>query len=236
MRFKQFLYKELDSTNIEAQRLIKDGLNQNAAIISQFQLKGKGQKGNCWHSENGKNILISIVCFHNMPMENQFDISIKSSLGIIDFLDDYSIKAQIKWPNDILINGKKLAGILIENNVKGRFLSSSIIGIGLNVNQNSFPKELTQAISLNLITKQTHNLERDTKLLIEKVLNRLNTNYNQKSEYLNKLFGFKEYQKYLYKSEFISASIQDVLSTGELVLQKEDGSVITCVFKEIQLV
>ncbi|HRW20351.1 MAG TPA: biotin--[acetyl-CoA-carboxylase] ligase [Bacteroidales bacterium] len=236
MRFKQFLYKELDSTNAEAQRLIKDGLNQNAAIISQFQLKGKGQKGNCWHSENGKNILISIVCFHNMPMENQFDISIKSSLGIIDFLDDYSIKAQIKWPNDILINGKKLAGILIENNVKGRFLSSSIIGIGLNVNQNSFPKELTQAISLNLITKQTHNLERDTKLLIEKVLNRLNTNYNQKSEYLNKLFGFKEYQKYLYKSEFISASIQDVLSTGELVLQKEDGSVITCVFKEIQLV
>ncbi|MDD4234497.1 MAG: biotin--[acetyl-CoA-carboxylase] ligase [Bacteroidales bacterium] len=236
MRFKQFLYQELDSTNAEAQRLIKDGLNQNAAIISQFQLKGKGQKGNCWHSENGKNILISIVCFHNMPMENQFDISIKSSLGIIDFLDDYSIKAQIKWPNDILINGKKLAGILIENNVKGRFLSSSIIGIGLNVNQNSFPKELTQAISLNLITKQTHNLERDTKLLIEKVLNRLNTNYNQKSEYLNKLFGFKEYQKYLYKSEFISASIQDVLSTGELVLQKEDGSVITCVFKEIQLV
>lgn len=236
MRFKQFLYKELDSTNIEAQRLIKDGLNQNAAIISQYQLQGRGQKGNCWHSENGKNILISIVCFHNMPMENQFDISIKSSLGIIDFLDDYSIKAQIKWPNDILINGKKLAGILIENNVKGRFLSSSIIGIGLNVNQNSFPKELTQAISLNLITKQTHNLERDTKLLIEKVLNRLNTNYNQKSEYLNKLFGFKEYQKYLYKSEFISASIQDVLSTGELVLQKEDGSVITCVFKEIQLV
>ncbi|MDD2198925.1 MAG: biotin--[acetyl-CoA-carboxylase] ligase [Bacteroidales bacterium] len=236
MRFKQFLYQELDSTNAEAQRLIKDGLNQSAAIISQYQLQGRGQKGNCWHSENGKNILISIVCFHNMPMENQFDISIKSSLGIIDFLDDYSIKAQIKWPNDILINGKKLAGILIENNVKGRFLSSSIIGIGLNVNQNSFPKELTQAISLNLITKQTHNLERDTKLLIEKVLNRLNTNYNQKSEYLNKLFGFKEYQKYLYKSEFISASIQDVLSTGELVLQKEDGSVITCVFKEIQLV
>lgn len=237
MRFKQFLYQELDSTNAEAQRLIKDGLNQSAAIISQYQLQGRGQKGNCWHSEIGKNILLSIIYFHNnMPTEKQFEISIKTSLGIIDFIKGYKIEAQIKWPNDILVNEKKLAGILIENNIKGRYVSSSIIGIGLNLNQNIFPKELTQVTSLNILTQKTYDLEKATKSLTEKVLNRLKTNKNLQKEYLNNLFGLNEYRKYLYKSEIITASIQDVLSTGELVLQKEDKSIITCVFKDIQVV
>jgi BirA family transcriptional regulator, biotin operon repressor / biotin---[acetyl-CoA-carboxylase] ligase len=236
MSFKQYLYQELDSTNEEAQRLIKDGLNQSAAIISQYQLSGRGQKGNCWHSEFGKNILLSIVYFHNMPMADQFEICIKTSLGILDFLKKLKINAQIKWPNDILVNEKKLAGILIENNVKGKFLTSSVIGIGLNVNQINFPNELKMATSLNEIAQKEYNIEKLTNLLNDKVLNRLNREFNEKDEYLKELYGFNEFKEYYYKSEIVNAKIIDVLSTGELVLQKKDKSFIICVFKEIELI
>jgi BirA family biotin operon repressor/biotin-[acetyl-CoA-carboxylase] ligase len=107
--------------------------------MADSQTIGRGQRGNTWLSEAKKNLLVSFVFKpDNLSVENQVHLTWVTSLSIIETLAKFNIKAQVKWPNDILVSGNKIAGILIENQILGDKISSSIIGIGLNVNQHDF--------------------------------------------------------------------------------------------------
>ena len=130
--------EEVDSTN----RYLKDYLLKDnntiegLVVVATNQHSGRGQKGNTWQSEQGKNLTFSIFIKPNIQVQAQFLISKAISLGIVDFLNDVGLsELKIKWPNDIFCKDKKIARILIENTLKGNNVSNSIIGIGLNVNQ-----------------------------------------------------------------------------------------------------
>lgn len=127
----------VDSTNNYAAKLISAGeLRHGSVIMADEQTAGRGQRGSSWVSKSGENLLISVVLKpENLLIADQFKLTQFASLGVRDLLTKYDITAEIKWPNDIYVNGFKLCGMLIENQVSSSYISQVIVGIGLNVNQ-----------------------------------------------------------------------------------------------------
>ena len=150
-----------DSTNEEAKRHISD--IDNLSVLSAFeQSAGRGQRGNRWLSNPGENLTFSIVlkfsgtasdsvaALPKLIARDQFVLNEIVSLSVVEFLAAYGIAARIKWPNDIYVDDRKICGILIENSLRGDLISSSIIGIGLNVNQKHFDATLPNPTSMLL--------------------------------------------------------------------------------------
>lgn len=173
----------VDSTNSEAKRRISD--IDNLSVLSALsQSEGRGQKGNKWSSVPGENLTFSIVLkFGEQTAGNaglsvagklrlvvaareQFVLTEITSLSIVEFLSRHGIKAKIKWPNDIYVGDKKICGVLIENSLRGKNLSSSIIGIGLNVNQRNFDVNLPNPTSMILET----GIEEDIRSCLEEFM------------------------------------------------------------------
>ena len=145
--------EETDSTNRYARRHISR-LDNMSVIATKMQTSGKGQGEHTWHSEPEKNLLISIVLKepHVLPSD-QVIISDIAAESVKELLMSHGIEAWIKPPNDIWVRDKKICGILIEHSLKGNRISWSIIGIGLNVNQSSFPDDLPNPTSMILENK-----------------------------------------------------------------------------------
>jgi BirA family biotin operon repressor/biotin-[acetyl-CoA-carboxylase] ligase len=183
----------IDSTNNFAATLISDQLCQNGtAILADSQSFGKGQRGNSWYSEAGKNLLVSFILKpDNLSVLRQQELTWITSICIVETLRIFNIESQIKWPNDILIRGKKIAGILIENQLSGEFISNSIIGIGLNVNQTQF--DGIEATSIQLELKKEISVE----IIFNELCHQMNSLFGeiQKSEINLK----SEYESLLYR-------------------------------------
>ena len=131
---------EVSSTNdYLAQLCERNKAQEFYTVITDHQLDGKGQRGNTWESENGKNLLFSMVLYPTaLEANKQFYLSMLTTISIIDALSKYTDNFCVKWPNDIYWKDKKIGGILIENELEGKYITQSIIGIGLNVNQEEF--------------------------------------------------------------------------------------------------
>ena len=142
--------ESVDSTNEEAKRHISD--IDNLSVLSALeQTAGLGQRGNKWTSNTGENLMFSIVLKDpKISARDQFVLNEIASLAVVDFLSMHGISARIKWPNDIYVGLKKICGILIENSLNGSAISSSIIGIGLNINQRNFNVNLPNPTSMVL--------------------------------------------------------------------------------------
>jgi BirA family biotin operon repressor/biotin-[acetyl-CoA-carboxylase] ligase len=191
---RKIIFKEsLDSTNNYAANLLKDGLLvDGTVIVSGEQTAGKGQRNAQWHAEPYKNIIFTcFVEYANLSVDSQDAITHFVSLAIIDFLNEKNVFAEIKWPNDILIGNAKISGVLIENQLKSHRCVSSIIGIGINVNQTAFGD--WNATSMQLQTGTHYDIQELVFSLIEKLQNR----FNQiqafdlsalKEEYLDKMW------------------------------------------------
>ncbi len=159
--------EELDSTNEEARRRISD-LDNLSVLSVERQTAGRGQRGNSWRSAPGENLTFSIVLkfrkgdassdesscdsavLPQLKAVDQFVLSEISSLALVRLLENHGIRASVKWPNDIYIGSCKVCGMLIENSILGSSVSSSIIGIGLNVNQRNFDVSLPNPTSMLL--------------------------------------------------------------------------------------
>ena len=141
---------EVDSTNEEAKRHIS--VIDNLSVLTALsQTAGRGQRGNSWLSAPGENLTFSIVLKHpSIAASEQIIISDITAGSIVELLENHGIKAWIKPPNDIWVDKKKICGILIEHSLRGNRISWSIIGIGLNVNQTSFPNRLPNPTSMIL--------------------------------------------------------------------------------------
>jgi len=138
-------------------------------VVTDNQIKGRGQQGGIWESEASKNLIFSVfVDFKSLNISDKKYLNYAVSLAVFEVLQQENIpRIAIKWPNDILSAKKKIGGILIENSLKGTKISSTVIGIGLNVNQTSFSSSLEKASSLKLSSNRTFDLEQ---LLIEIVV------------------------------------------------------------------
>jgi BirA family transcriptional regulator, biotin operon repressor / biotin---[acetyl-CoA-carboxylase] ligase len=232
-------YETLSSTNTEASRLLKSGEQTEGTVVyTGFQSSGRGQTGNRWESEEGKNLLFSTILYpRTVVPEDQFLISMTISLGICDFLDRYYRGAEIKWPNDIYVGNDKIAGILIENSILGNMIENSVIGIGLNINQDKFKEILPNPVSLKMVTGRDH----DTVKCLTELLHDLDKRYKEllygdnrkiKTDYLSRLYRFMKWT--LYKSgDFVfTGRIIDVMVTGQISIEIKDGAVREFSFKE----
>jgi len=229
------------STNDEAMRLLKENTFKENFIVNTFsQLKGRGQYENSWISEDGKNLTFSLVIAPSfIAPKFQFQLTIISSLAAVSFLNKYNYdKFSIKWPNDILYKGKKICGILIENIIKGNILAHSIIGVGLNVNQDSF--EFESAISLKQITSKEYELPILLDELSDTILDfceRYESNKKEfNKEYLSNLFRYGEWAKYSIEGKVIDGKIIGVSDIGMLRLELMNGSIQEFGLKEIKFI
>ncbi|MFM7766912.1 MAG: biotin--[acetyl-CoA-carboxylase] ligase [Bacteroidota bacterium] len=150
---------EVDSTNRFAQELLQTSakVKEGTAILSFYQTSGKGQKGNVWESERRSNMLASVILFPNfLELSSLYLINQVVALSVCKALADHSgYEFKIKWPNDIIFGENKIAGILIENSIREKRCTNSIVGVGINLNQEVFKNYVPKAISLRSITQKT---------------------------------------------------------------------------------
>ena len=232
-----------DSTNSYLKDIWNTSLVEDYTVVTaNYQTKGHGQMGTHWQSEASKNLMCSVFKDSSeILIADQFYISIVTSLAIIKALEKLQIpKLNIKWPNDILSDQKKVCGILIENVIKTNFLEASIIGIGLNVNQTEF-KNLPQASSLKSITGKVY--------VIDEVLQYIMNYLKYYQNYLNRRdlkFLKTEYERYLFRKDkpstfkdtnglAFSGFIKGIEKSGKLKVKLEDDVLVHYGFKEIEL-
>ncbi len=223
---KRFIILEkVDSTNNYAMGMVQnDACNSGDAVFAMEQTKGKGRRNKSWISDREQGILLSIVAeMQWLPVPEQFRLSVAVALGCHDFVSKYIKKdVKIKWPNDIFINDRKAGGILIENVIKGNLWQWSVIGIGININQQNFETNGLLAISFRQITGQLYNVIELAKELHEDVLIRINElqdgRYNMMLETYNKhLFARNKTVKLKKGNVVFETTVQNISSSGELI-------------------
>ena len=212
--FKIQEFDSILSTNEMMRSLVrKHDVDPFTVIMAQEQIAGKGQRGRKWVSEKGKNLLCSLFYKpEKMEANEQFILTQLISVSIIETIKkhiDYSShKLSIKWPNDIYIGDKKLAGILIENAILGNCIQYSIIGVGLNINQKFFSSDLPNPISLYQLSKKKHDIKSVLKEIIENFeINRHLAHNVLKEKYAKSLFGLNELRSFIMRGEKRVASI-----------------------------
>lgn len=235
--------RETNSTNNYLKELLQtQNVDEGTVVWADFQSAGKGQRGNGWESEAGKNILFSIVLFPGfIKAGEQFILSQIVSLAVANCLQEYTAGISIKWPNDIYWNEKKICGILLENTILEDNIGHSVAGIGININQENFRSDAPNPVSLKQITNRDYNLEEILKTLVDNI----NVYYQQikigKTDSLIKQYKESLFRKdgyHLYNdgiSNFL-ARIQDVDSSGILILKTKEGEERHFAFKEVKYI
>ena len=217
------------STNDFLTQFIKKNNNEEGvSVISDFQIKGRGQRNNTWYSEKGKNLLFSFFIKPKLSIQDQFKLHIITSLSIKKTLDKIGLaNVKVKWPNDIYVNEKKISGILIESQLSNKKIAQSIIGIGLNVNQKNF----NQLNATSIINELNHEYDLNKVLKIfcsffEKEYIDISKNINSlKETYKNSLYGLNKTSKFYHKSTMHQGEIIDINSDGAIIIKVNDRKV-----------
>lgn len=162
---KVFLFESIDSTNSCARALGDAGTAEGAVVAAEYQTDGRGRLGRSWIAEPGTSLLFSVLLRPPITVETSGLLTLYASAAIAKAVEDSTgLKVECKWPNDLLLRGKKFCGILIENSFQQSGLSYSVIGAGINVNQPELPAEISEkATSLSREAGKT--LDRDKILL-----------------------------------------------------------------------
>jgi len=238
--------KETTSTNDYLANLCRESkAKEFYTVVAKSQTNGKGQRGNSWESESGKNLTFSIVLYPTaLEANKQFILSMLAALACHEALSNYTNGFSIKWPNDIYWKDKKIGGILIENELEGKYITQSIIGIGLNINQEVFHSDAPNPVSLKQIIGAEVNLQE----VLMKVVHGIIVGYRQLEAYFNitQLAISAMYRKHLYRrkglfpyrdaqGDFL-AEQQEVEPDGHLVLKDEQGTLRRYAFKEVTFV
>ncbi|MGE0588346.1 MAG: biotin--[acetyl-CoA-carboxylase] ligase [Cyclobacteriaceae bacterium] len=219
---------ECHSTNTLAVELgQKRDLAEGTIIITNNQTKGRGQQGNNWITEPGKNLTFSIILKPTfIHTKDQFLLNMAISLGVSDFLSDLNKPVHVKWPNDVMVDHKKICGILIESQIQGSAFNRTVVGIGLNVNQNGF--STPQATSMTLESAVTYELQ----TCLDGLCGTLEQWYLQvrqrdyqkiRATYLDRLYGAFVKRTFVQKGEAFEGTIEGVDDSGRLMIGTPDG-------------
>jgi BirA family biotin operon repressor/biotin-[acetyl-CoA-carboxylase] ligase len=210
-------------------------------IMAENQFAGRGQHQNGWHAEPGKNLTFSVLLQpHFLPVTNQFDLVRIISLGVFDALEPLlGSKLKIKWPNDIYYADDKLGGILIENIIQSGQIKNSVIGIGLNVNQDGFPSYLLNAVSIKQILHQDYDL----KVLLADICRHIEAYYLNlkagkisfvRNAYLSRLYWLNENKSFKSQMNEFNGIIRNVKDNGLLVVENNNHEELEFSLKEIE--
>jgi BirA family biotin operon repressor/biotin-[acetyl-CoA-carboxylase] ligase len=211
------------STNDELKSRFRESeLPHLTTLYAIEQTSGKGQQGASWVSEKGKNLTFSVLLTQNIQKISPFLINKIISVTIVDWLkNELQVQAKIKWPNDILSVQHKLAGILIENNYSGEKLTHSIVGIGLNVNQESFDG-LPRAISLKNLTGREFDLEELLISFLSLLKNNLRTPLITAQNYNSYLFKYNQLTSFISVNGALQGVVKGTDPDGKLILKIKD--------------
>ncbi len=237
-------YDRLDSTNSQAERLLKERkLADGTAILAYDQFSGRGQMGNSWFSESYTNLTTSIILYPKIDFpKQQFYLNQAIALGVRDCIAYWLEDVWVKWPNDIYVGGKKIAGILIQNSIQRRQIGHSIVGVGINVNQGEFPEGIGQPTSVYL---ENGKNVLDIKVVlaclcscIEKWYMKLKQGKYDEIESVYHQFLYmkgipRKYQ--LASGDVFQGEIERVLPDGRLEMSTHNG-LQTFMFKEISMI
>lgn len=237
-------FDEITSTNVYLYDKMTEKTDiSDTVVVAAYQTAGRGMDKNRWESEAGKNLLFSIALNVNyLEASNQFMISQTVSVAIVEMLSQFIDNQQlfIKWPNDIYYGDKKLAGMLIQNTIEGTMMGTTIIGIGLNVNQIEFSSDIPNPVSMKMITGEEYDLEKLLNLLIVNIKNaveslRLEGNPDKiDQKYISKMYRFGKWADYVYQNQVKVLKINGFDKYGRLLLSDKEGAEIVCDVKELQ--
>jgi len=227
-------YDVVDSTNDIAKELICCNSKINGTVIqANHQLKGRGRQNNVWESNPGENLLFSIIITpQSIHPSKQFVINELVSITLRDYLQktipDKTVK--IKWPNDIFIENKKIAGILIEHSIMGATIDCSIIGIGININQIHFPSLFPSPTSLKIETGLHHDIQQLCMDYSNLFLNEFELFSPEKElslteTYSQHLYRLHEKHDFLIDGKKTEAIITGIDEYGCLLMKMEEGNV-----------
>ena len=231
------------STNTYLSRLAAT-LPGGTVIYTPCQTEGRGQKGNSWESEDGKNLTFSILLKHPpVKARDQFYLSEAAALAVVEALTaEAGDGFTVKWPNDVYWQDKKICGMLIENSLDGTDIATCIIGIGINVNQERFVSDAPNPVSLINITDREHDLDVLMKLVcsrIEEVVASLGDDTSREQLH-------QRYMEALYRNDGamhpyedaagnrFMATVANIAPDGTLTLRHEDGTIHNYLFKEVR--
>ncbi len=243
-RAAHYFFRETDSTNKELWRMIEAGEAPGEGTVVQagYQTAGRGQAKTHWVSEAGKNLLFSILLKPVfLSPGRQFMLNKCIALSIRDAMASLcqGHAFLIKWPNDILSGGKKIAGTLIENRIMGKTYEISVAGIGVNINQCRFPPGIPSPASLKMLTGKDYDIDR----CLQQVKMKIQSYYNMLRQddtacidkaYLDNLLGYGERIQYTRKGRTSAGTVAGVNEYGKLLLKDDEGRLQTFGMKEIE--
>lgn len=238
---------EVSSTNTHMANHKNEFVHGDVAFTDN-QTAGRGQRGNSWEAEPGKNLTFSFMTRDlKVPVAKQFCISEAVAIAVAEVLSQYTDGIKIKWPNDIYYHDRKICGILIENTVSGYSITHSIAGIGININQREFLSPAPNPVSLLQITGKEYDLPTLLSLFADKLRELVDPFTQHNYETYAKKIEVK-YATMLYRADgqlhpfqlpdgtCVMASIQGVASDGLMTLRYADGSDHKFYFKEVSFV
>ena len=224
-------YEEIDSTNVEARRLSKEAAEPGLVVTARKQTAGRGRRGRSWESPADDNLYFSILLRPRIKPEKAPMLTLVMAYSVAKALQEKEIYASIKWPNDLVLSKKKICGILTEMNLSDEGIEDVIIGVGLNVNTMSFPRELEdKATSL----RKELSCELECGELLQLILKEFIENYKKFLEKPDLKFLQDDYNAILVNrdrevmvmepgKEYLAKAL-GINEQGELLVQKEDGS------------
>ena len=225
MEYKIYHYDVIDSTNSEAERILKSYTSTDPfVVIADYQTAGRGQGKHLWSSNKSENLTLSVCLFPGIDSSRQFYITAMTSVSIMQtvasFIGDANM-VKIKWINDVYVNDDKIAGILISNNVMSEKIKSSIIGIGLNVNQTIFDENIPNPTSLK------RHLGNDVQVsdVFEVLMENIRQNYlimqrtpeALRKMYVDNLYKFNVLHTYTIAGERKAVAIKGVDVYGDII-------------------
>lgn len=236
--------EEADSTNTAAPALATE---TPCLVYALRQTAGRGQRGNTWESEPGKNLTASLVFTPaNIEAGEQFAISEAVALAVADMLAQTGVEAMVKWPNDIYAGDRKICGILIENQLTGKRITRTVAGMGINVNQTEFLSDAPNPVSVAQLTGESHDIAAAARMLAACLESRLATACSPDDadrerlheEYMGRLWRGKGYHRFrdTKAGRTAGARIASVAPDGTLTLEERDGTRGTYAFKEVEFI
>jgi BirA family biotin operon repressor/biotin-[acetyl-CoA-carboxylase] ligase len=238
-RWNLLKFSDLDSTNETALEWLKRNPSMDGSVIlAQTQRKGRGQRGTQWQDSAGKSLLMTLVVQpKSTPLSLRFSLNMLFSVSVVDALRTFGVLAELKWPNDIVLNRKKVGGILIETGIRGENISHALMGLGLNLYRQEF-EETPNAGSVEGLTGIHVPLD----LFLDQMEMAYNANKVHLKDwealyplYFSKLIG-RTPEKFVDASGEFTGHIVEVEPSGHVVIQKESGEKLRFDFKEIQFV
>lgn len=220
----------IDSTNNYLQQLLGDDMaSEGTAVVALEQTNGRGQRGKTWESSPGLGLYLSLLLEPvNWVVDKQFTLNKAVAVGVARYLETKTnADICIKWPNDLMAGGDKIAGILIENNVRGNLLSSMIVGIGINLNHPSFPNTFdTPPTSLFRLTGLQYDAEdeaREVYRFVWLAYRQLMAGEQQwvEAEYLHRLYKRGVKAAYSIGDDIFFGVLQEVNEQGQAVIRRD---------------